>query len=73
MYQMQTANFQNFFGPKLRYLDWYKYPKRDFFEFFSSISWRLCTSTKGEKVVLYFSDLVPVLKVKNKIFILQIF
>jgi hypothetical protein len=58
--------FQTFFGPKLRYLDRYKYPKRNFFEFFSSISWRLCASTEGEKVVLYFSDLVPVLKVKIK-------
>jgi hypothetical protein len=35
------------------YLDWYKYPKRTFIEFFSSISWGLCTGTKCEKVVLF--------------------
>jgi hypothetical protein len=45
--------FQNFLGPKIRYLDRYKYPKKTFFEFFSSISWGLCTGTKGEKVVLF--------------------
>jgi hypothetical protein len=34
-------------------LDRYKYPKKTFFEFFSSISWGLCTGTKGEKGVLF--------------------
>jgi hypothetical protein len=34
-------------------LDRYKYPKKKFFAFFSSISWGLCTGTKGEKVVLF--------------------
>jgi hypothetical protein len=31
----------------------YKYPKKAFFEFFSSISWGLCIGTKGEKVVIF--------------------
>jgi hypothetical protein len=34
-------------------MDQYKYPKKTFFEFFSSISWGLCTGIKGEKVVLF--------------------
>jgi hypothetical protein len=53
--------FKNFLGPKIKYLDRYKYPKKAFSEFFSLISWGVCNSTKREKVV--FSDLVPVLKV----------
>jgi hypothetical protein len=44
---------QNFSRPKIRYLDRYKYPKKTFFEFFSSISWGLSTGTNGEKVVLF--------------------
>jgi hypothetical protein len=51
---MQLQNFsKNFLGPKIRYLDRYKYPKKYFFEFFSSIFWGLCTGTKCEKVVLF--------------------
>jgi hypothetical protein len=51
---MQLQNFsKNFLGPKKRYLDRYKYPKKTFFDFFSSISWGLCTGTKGEKVVIF--------------------
>jgi hypothetical protein len=42
--------FQKFLGPNIRNFD--KYPKKKFFEFFSSISWGLCTGTKGEKVVI---------------------
>jgi hypothetical protein len=38
------------------YLDRYKYPNKTFFEFFSSISWGLCTGTKGQKVVLFGFD-----------------
>jgi hypothetical protein len=34
-------------------LDRYKYPKKFFFEFFSSISWGLCTGIKGKKLVLF--------------------
>jgi hypothetical protein len=34
-------------------LDRYKYPKKTFLELFSSISWGLCTDTKGKKVVLF--------------------
>jgi hypothetical protein len=30
-----------------------KYPKKLFFEFFSSISWDLCTGIKGEKMLLF--------------------
>jgi hypothetical protein len=49
---MQPLKF--FLSPKIRYLDQEnKYPKRSFFEFFSSISWRLCTGTEVEKAVLF--------------------
>jgi hypothetical protein len=41
---------ENFLGPKIRYLDWYKYPKKTLFEFFSSIFRGLSTGPKGEKV-----------------------
>ncbi len=41
-----------FWVQKKRYLDWDKYLKKTVFEFFSSISWGLCTGTKCEKVVL---------------------
>jgi hypothetical protein len=34
-------------------LNWYKYPKKAFSEFFSSISWGLCTGIKCEKVILF--------------------
>jgi hypothetical protein len=37
-----------FLGSKIRYLDRYKYPKKTFFEFISSISWGLRIGTKGE-------------------------
>jgi hypothetical protein len=40
-------------GPKIRSLDRHKYQKKTFFEIISSISWGLCTGTKGEKVVLF--------------------
>jgi hypothetical protein len=53
MYQMQLQNFSKILGTKNRYLDRYRYPKETFFEFFSSISWGLCTGTKGKKVVLF--------------------
>jgi hypothetical protein len=44
---------KNFLGPKIGYFDRYKYPKKNFFECFSSISWGFCTGTKCEKVVLF--------------------
>jgi hypothetical protein len=50
---MQPENFSKIFRSKIRYLDRYKYPKKAFFEFFSSISWGLCTGTKGEKAVIF--------------------
>jgi hypothetical protein len=50
---MQSENFpkKNFLGPKIRFLDRYKYPEKTFFDFTSI--WRLCTGTKDEKVVLF--------------------
>jgi hypothetical protein len=48
---MQPKNFS--YDPKIRYLDRTNTQKKLFLNFFSLISWRLCTSTKGEKVVLF--------------------
>jgi hypothetical protein len=35
------------------YLNRYKYLKKTFFEYFTSISWGLCIGTKGEKLLLF--------------------
>jgi hypothetical protein len=48
-YQCSTKIFQNFFGPKLRYLN----QDKSFFEFISWIFRGPCTGTKCEKVVLF--------------------
>jgi hypothetical protein len=50
--------FQIFSRSKNKVLDRYKYPKKTFFEFFSSISWGLCTGTKGEKLKFYSSNIL---------------
>jgi hypothetical protein len=42
--------------------------KKKFFEYFSSISWGLCTGTKCEKVVLVLKVYLEYLKNKNLIF-----
>jgi hypothetical protein len=47
VYQVPNA------AQKIRYMDRYKYPKYNFFDFFSSIFWGLCTGTKCEKVVIF--------------------
>jgi hypothetical protein len=45
--------FQKFFRSKIKVFGPVQIPKKIFFEFFSSISWGLCTGTKGEKVVIF--------------------
>jgi hypothetical protein len=48
-YQMLPANFQKMFrSKKPMSLDRYKYPKNNFFEFFSTISLGLSIGTKGK-------------------------
>jgi len=54
---------KNFSGSNIRSFDPYKYPKKAFLEFFSSISRGLCTGNKCEK--LDFLDLLPAGEVKN--------
>jgi hypothetical protein len=54
-------------------LDRFKHQKKKFFEFFSSISWGLCTGTKREKLNFYSSNilnspLVPALNPKSTTF-----
>jgi hypothetical protein len=45
--------FQKFFRPKNKVFGPVQIPKKNFFEFFSSISRGLSTGTKGEKVVTF--------------------
>jgi hypothetical protein len=61
---------KNFLGPKIRYLDRYKYPKNVFLRFLRFLG-DLVSILKAKK--WYISDLLPGLKKKKLIFILQIF
>jgi hypothetical protein len=69
---MQPINFSKIFlGPRIRYLDRYKYPKKTIFEFFPTIFDFKVPVPKAKK--WYFSDLVlkvnsDYLKNKNLIF-----
>jgi hypothetical protein len=60
--------FQKFSCSKIKYLDWYKYPKKSFFELFSSISWGLSIGTKGGKSNFYSSNILnlPLIPVMQK-------